>query len=109
MAFYGESFTGNGKTRATWEADKKVVFDKHEDVKVTTHGLTILKENDVELEVQFFQTYKSFSYCDITQKNMVLKKYDSYYKIVEEGAIPYSETPVPCEEIDAIKRSLEAN
>ncbi len=107
MQFYSKDFSGKGKDRKTWKADKKVVFEKHEDVTVNMRGLNVLEKTGEYIQVQFFQIYKSLSYCDITQKTMVVKQNGSKYEIIQEDAVPFSENPVPCENITDIENSLE--
>lgn len=107
MLFYSDTFSGKGKDRETWKIDKQAVFEEHEDVSISIRGLEILDEHEDKTTVQFFQIYKSFSYCDITQKTVVLKKSGKHYEIVQEDVVPNTEMPVPCEEIDNIENSLE--
>lgn len=81
--FYSEAFTARGMSRGEWIADKR---DKG-----SRAGCIEVELDDVQLTVaadravlEFVQTYRSDSYCDVGPKTMELQRSGGQWRVVGE-------------------------
>ncbi len=96
MRYYHDSFTGKGRTREGWRAAKGEVFDEESFVLVQLRDIQVAEKVPGLLDVRFLQRYRSDSYCDLSEKILLIRKKGKRYAIVSEEVLEGSEVAIPC-------------
>ena len=86
---YARAFTGDGKDRAAWLAQKKRVNADKQWVKVATRNISMFRNpgKDEYVVVTFEQDYQSSNLSNQMQKRQYWIKEDGRWKIVHEDAV----------------------
>ncbi len=85
FSHYGKDFkpSGNLSLRA-WMDRKTQIIGAAEFIKIRIEGIKIVRQEPELITLEFSQHYESNTYKNQSQKNLILKRYDSTWLIVDE-------------------------
>lgn len=85
LSFYHEHFKpANGMSRKSWEQSRRYRLKKPRWIKVSLSDLNVIKNTGKQAVVGFKQAYRSNSYRDVSDKEMVLIYTDNGWRIYRE-------------------------
>ena len=94
MFFYSPSFHSDGVDYLGWGLKKTELFQEARNISVTISDLWVLIEGQRAI-ARFVQEYQRASYLDVGEKELILEKKNSYWKIVSETWKPLTGKRLP--------------
>ncbi|MDY7037692.1 MAG: hypothetical protein SV375_16210, partial [Thermodesulfobacteriota bacterium] len=86
MSFYSDDFVSKGLDKNGWKNDKADKGNRKRWIRVELMDIRISKLiEDNQIEVRFFQSYRSTNYSGKSDKILILKKEEAGWKIISEN------------------------
>jgi murein L,D-transpeptidase YafK len=88
LSFYHKHYKpSNGMSRKSWEQSRRYRLKKPRWIKIALSDFNVLKNTGKQAVVSFKQAYRSNSYRDVSNKQMVLIYTDNGWRIYREKSL----------------------